>query len=171
MSGTTSAADAGRIAAELRNWARGCHSTEAAVELLIRARGGRYVDPSQPCLRTDDRGIVWLDRTGHTAVLTCSLLTRAPHSGTHRGPRTRWAARRCGRPHGQLGPLPSWSRSCGLAACRHWQRADTQFNSSSTSGIGRSSERVVLIALGPMRATRPGIDSRSVGAPACSVDG
>ena len=61
MSRTTSAADGGRISAELRNWARGCHSTEAAVELLIRARGGRFVDPSQPRLRTDDRGIVWLD--------------------------------------------------------------------------------------------------------------
>jgi hypothetical protein len=61
MSRTTSAADAGRIAAELRNWARGCHSTAAAVELLIRARGGRFVDGSQPWLRTDDREIVWLD--------------------------------------------------------------------------------------------------------------
>jgi hypothetical protein len=61
MSRTTSAADGGRMAAELGNWARGCHSTEAAVELLIRARGRRFVDPSQPWLCTDDRGIVWLD--------------------------------------------------------------------------------------------------------------
>ena len=51
MTRTTSAAN-GRIAAELRTWARGCHSTEAAVELLIRARGGRFVDPGQPWLRT-----------------------------------------------------------------------------------------------------------------------
>jgi hypothetical protein len=61
MSRTTSAADGGGIATELRNWARGRHSAEAAVELLIRARRGRFVDPSQPWLRTDDRGIVWLD--------------------------------------------------------------------------------------------------------------
>jgi hypothetical protein len=61
MSRTTSVADGGGIAAELRNWARGRHSTEAAVELLIRARAGRFVDPSQPWLRTDNRGIVWLD--------------------------------------------------------------------------------------------------------------
>jgi hypothetical protein len=61
MSRTTSAADRGGIASEVRNWARGCHSTEAAVELLIRACGGRFVDPSQPWLCTDDRGIVWLD--------------------------------------------------------------------------------------------------------------
>ena len=61
MSPTTSAATGGGIAAELRNWARGCHSTEAAVELLIRARGGRFVDAGQPWLRTDDRGITWLD--------------------------------------------------------------------------------------------------------------
>jgi hypothetical protein len=60
-----------RLSAALAAWeiqadrtlavARGWHSTEAAVELLIRARGGRFVDPSQPWLRTDDPGIVWLD--------------------------------------------------------------------------------------------------------------
>jgi hypothetical protein len=57
MSRTTSAANGGAIAAELRNWAQGSHSTEAAVKLLIRARGGRFVEPGQPWLRTDDRGI------------------------------------------------------------------------------------------------------------------
>ena len=61
MSRTPLAANGGGIAAELRDWARGCHSTEAAVELLIRARGGRFVEPGQPWLRTDDRGITWLD--------------------------------------------------------------------------------------------------------------
>jgi hypothetical protein len=61
MSPTTSAATGGGITADLRNWARGCYSTEAAVELLIRARGGRFLDPGQPWLRTDDRGITWLD--------------------------------------------------------------------------------------------------------------
>jgi hypothetical protein len=44
-----------------RNWARGCHSTEAVVELLIRARGGRLVDRGQRWLRADNRGITWLD--------------------------------------------------------------------------------------------------------------
>jgi hypothetical protein len=61
MSRTASAANGGGIAAELLDWARGCHSTEAAVELSIRARGGRFVEPGQPWLRTDDRGITWLD--------------------------------------------------------------------------------------------------------------
>lgn len=61
MSQATPTADGGRIAAELRHWARGCHSTEAAVELLIRSRGGRFLEPGQPWLRTDDRGITWLD--------------------------------------------------------------------------------------------------------------
>jgi hypothetical protein len=60
MSRTTSEANGG-IAAELRTWARGCDSTEAAVELLIRARGGRFAESGQPWLRTDDRGITWLD--------------------------------------------------------------------------------------------------------------
>ena len=36
-------------------------STQAAVELLIRSRGGRFLEPGQPWLRTDDRGITWLD--------------------------------------------------------------------------------------------------------------
>ena len=40
MSRTTSAANGGGIAAELRDWARGCHSTEAAVEFR---RGLRMV--------------------------------------------------------------------------------------------------------------------------------
>jgi hypothetical protein len=61
MSRTTLAANGGGTAAELRHWARGCHSTEAAVELLIRARGGRFVEPGQPWMRTDDRGINRLD--------------------------------------------------------------------------------------------------------------
>jgi hypothetical protein len=61
MSGTASAANGGEIATELRNWARGCNSTAAAVELLIRACGGRFLEPCQPWLRTDDRGITWLD--------------------------------------------------------------------------------------------------------------
>jgi hypothetical protein len=61
MTRTTSAADGGGIAADLRTWARGSYSTEAAVELLIRARSGRFVEPGQPWLSTDDRGITWLD--------------------------------------------------------------------------------------------------------------
>ena len=40
MSRTTSATNDGGIAAELWNWARGCHSTEAAVEFR---RGLRIV--------------------------------------------------------------------------------------------------------------------------------
>jgi len=61
MRPTTLAANGGGIVAELRDWARGCHTTEAAVELLIRAHNGRFVEPGQPWLRTDDRGITWLD--------------------------------------------------------------------------------------------------------------
>jgi hypothetical protein len=77
MSRSTSAANGGGIAAELRNWARGCRSTEAAVELLTRARRGRFVEPGQPWLRTDDRGITWLD---------AQVMGRSPHgvsSGEH----------------------------------------------------------------------------------------
>jgi hypothetical protein len=104
MSRTTSAANGGGIGAELRNWARGCHSTEAAVELLIRARGGRFVEPGQPWLRTDHRGITWLDpevigryshavssRERHILALVEALAVGK-------------TARRRGRSHGQLGP-------------------------------------------------------------------
>jgi hypothetical protein len=124
MSRTTSAANGGGIAAELRNWARGCHSTEAAVELLIRARGGRFVDPSQPWLRTDDRGIVWLD------ARIIRLYAHAVSSGErHVLPLVEalvlgGAARTCGRTYGQLGPLPSRSRPCRVVAYRLGQRAD-----------------------------------------------
>jgi hypothetical protein len=127
MSQATPTADGGRIAAELRNWARGCHSTEAAVELLIRARGGRFLDPGQTWLRTDDRGITWLD------AQVLRQYSNAVSSGERHilalveGLRTWQAARRCGRSHGQLGPLPSRSRPCRPAARRLWQRGDTSF--------------------------------------------
>jgi hypothetical protein len=75
MSRTTSAANGGEIATELRNWARGCNSTEAAVELLIKARSGRFLEPGQPWLRTDDRGITWLD------AKTTALYSHAISSG------------------------------------------------------------------------------------------
>jgi hypothetical protein len=75
MSRTTSAANGSEIATELRNWARGCNSTEAAVESLIKARGGRFLEPGQPWLRTDDRGITWLD------AQTTALYSHAVYSG------------------------------------------------------------------------------------------
>src|SRR5215218_7283400 len=73
MSRTTSKVDGGGITAELRNWAQGCHSTEAAVE-LFRARGGRFVDPGQPWLRIDNRGVTWLDAqlTGQYSIAVSS---------------------------------------------------------------------------------------------------
>jgi hypothetical protein len=42
------------IAEQLREWATGSYPLEAAVELLIRAHGGRFTDPSHP----------WVDRIG-----------------------------------------------------------------------------------------------------------
>jgi hypothetical protein len=87
---------------ELRNWARGCYSTEAAVEVLIRARSWEIRGPCS-AMAADRRPSNHLARrTSHRAVRACRVLRRAPHSGTRRGPRTRQAARRCGRAHGQL---------------------------------------------------------------------
>ena len=82
MSRTTSAANGGGITAELRDCARGCHSTEAAVELLIKARGGRFLEPGQPWLRTRRPRNHLARRPGHRAVLKCRVLRRAPHFGT-----------------------------------------------------------------------------------------
>jgi len=124
MSRTASAANAGGIAAELRDWARGCHSTEAAVELLIRARGGRFVEPGQPSLRTDDRGITWLDAeviaryadavsSGERHILA---LVEALALGK---PSKMWAV------SWPAWTLPSRSRPCRVAACRLYQRVDT----------------------------------------------
>jgi|SRR5512133_1680317 hypothetical protein len=116
MSRTTSAANDGGITAELRNWAQGCHSTEAAVEVLIRAPGGRFLEPGQPWLRTDDRGITWLD------AHVIERYSHAVSSGERHilalveGPRSWQAARRCERSYGQPGPLPF---GLALAVLRH----------------------------------------------------
>ena len=117
MSPTTSAANGGGITAELRNWARGCYSTEAAVELLIRARGGRFVEPGQPWLRTDDRGITWLD---------AQLIERYSHavSSGERHILALVEALALGKPSKMWAvswpawTLPSRSRPCRVAACR-----------------------------------------------------
>ena len=117
MSPTTSVANGGGIAAELRNWAPGCHSTEAAVELLVRAHSGRFLEPGQPWLRTDDRGITWLDAeviaryadavsSGERDILA---LVEALALGK---PSKMWAV------SWPAWTLPSRSRPCRVAACR-----------------------------------------------------
>jgi hypothetical protein len=118
MSRATSAANDG-IATELRNWTRGCRSTEAAVELLIRACGGRFVEPGQPWLRTDDRGITWLDaqlieRYSH-AVSSGERHILAPRRGPLAWRRSKmWAVSwPAWTPTISISPLPS----CGNAAC------------------------------------------------------
>jgi hypothetical protein len=124
MSRTTSGANGGGIAAELRDWARGCHSTEAAVGLLIRARSGRFPGAgSTMAAHRQPRNHLARSR-GDRAVRGCRVLRRAPHFGARRGARAWQAARRCGRSHGQLGPLPSWPRLCRVAARRLWQRSN-----------------------------------------------
>ncbi|WP_131103826.1 hypothetical protein [Ornithinimicrobium sufpigmenti] len=48
-------------AQELRAWAKSDHPTEAAVELLIRAKGGRFARDTQP----------WIERPWPTSSLCC----------------------------------------------------------------------------------------------------
>ena len=65
-------------------------------------------------------------RTGHRAVLACRVLRRAPHFGTRRGPRTRQAARRCGR--SLMASLDPYHLDLVLAVLRHrrlWQPVAT----------------------------------------------
>ena len=50
--------------AGLRSWAKGLYPLEAAVEILVRAFGGRFADPGQPWIQPCDQpGWWWLDVT------------------------------------------------------------------------------------------------------------
>lgn len=53
--------DDAETAARLRTWAAGSHPLGAAVELLLRAFGGRFARPDQPWIRVEANGYVWLD--------------------------------------------------------------------------------------------------------------
>ena len=53
----------------LRAWARGCLPLTAAVELLIRSFDGRFAVASQPWIRVEPTGAVWLDDQHLTASL------------------------------------------------------------------------------------------------------
>lgn len=47
---------------DLRAWAKGMYTYEAATELLLRAFNGRYADPRQPWIHTDEHsGKPWID--------------------------------------------------------------------------------------------------------------
>lgn len=47
---------------DLRAWAKGDYTYEAATELLIRAFGGRYAAADRPWIRTDESdGAPWID--------------------------------------------------------------------------------------------------------------
>jgi hypothetical protein len=47
---------------ELRRWAKGSYTYEAATELLLRAFGGRYAKPGQPWMMAEEiTGRVWID--------------------------------------------------------------------------------------------------------------
>lgn len=58
----------------LRRWAQGAYAEEAAVELLVRAFGGRFASAGWAWVRACDRpGWYWLDADAlarHTAVLS-----------------------------------------------------------------------------------------------------
>lgn len=51
-----------RTVCGLRTWARGGYATEAAVELLVRAMGGRFAWPDWPWIRSNPiAGWYWID--------------------------------------------------------------------------------------------------------------
>lgn len=45
---------------KLRDWARGSFPLEAAIEILVRAHGGRFAAAGNPWIKTDN-GRLWLD--------------------------------------------------------------------------------------------------------------
>lgn len=47
---------------ELRRWAKGSYPYEAATEMLLRAFGGRFAQPGQPWVKTEEGyANVWID--------------------------------------------------------------------------------------------------------------
>ena len=48
-------------AADLRAWAEGMHTTEAAAELLIRGFNGRFAAAGCPWIQPNDHGGYWVD--------------------------------------------------------------------------------------------------------------
>lgn len=46
---------------QLRRWAAGSYPVEAATELLLRARDGRFAQAENPWIHTDDRGYAWIN--------------------------------------------------------------------------------------------------------------
>lgn len=46
---------------DLRAWAKGMYTTEAAVELLIRGFNGRFADVGYPWIQLNDQGGYWVD--------------------------------------------------------------------------------------------------------------
>lgn len=48
---------------QLRAWAKGMYTVEAATELLIRAFGGRFAEPGNPWIQPTNHGY-WIDFAG-----------------------------------------------------------------------------------------------------------
>ncbi len=57
-----------RVDDQLRSWARGMYTTEAATELLIRAFDGRFAAPGNPWIKPTRHGY-WIDFAGMTGQL------------------------------------------------------------------------------------------------------
>lgn len=59
---TSKVACTARVVDGLRRWSRGAYAEEAAVELLVKAFGGRFVSTGYPWVQACDRpGWFWLD--------------------------------------------------------------------------------------------------------------
>ena len=94
------------------------------MELLIRARDGRFVGPGQPWLRTDDRGNTWLDP---------EVIGRYAHavSSGERHILALVEALALGKPLEDVGGLMAsldpyhLGLVLAVAACRLWQRVGT----------------------------------------------
>ncbi|MDI2037161.1 hypothetical protein [Paenarthrobacter nitroguajacolicus] len=72
-------------AEDLRRWAKGTYTTEAATELLLRAFNGRFAEPGNPWVRTpgatDNEAAVWID---------FDVLAESAHNGAYSGGEARF---------------------------------------------------------------------------------
>lgn len=69
----TSGGEVEQMHNDLRAWANGMHTTEAAVELLIRGFNGRFAAAGNPWIVNNENGGYWVDFQSlpeHTGVLS-----------------------------------------------------------------------------------------------------
>ncbi|WP_454812958.1 hypothetical protein [Paenarthrobacter nitroguajacolicus] len=74
-------------AEDLRRWAKGTYTTEAATELLLRAFNGRFAEPGNPWIHTPATTDY---QTDQGAWIDFDVLAETAHDGTYSGGEARF---------------------------------------------------------------------------------